>query len=212
MSIPVYKLYLMKPKLEAISRPKEAQDQVLQRMSGLFEEHGGKRLVAGEIWSDEHFQYYGVEMFPSWQAMLDYDRCLRDLGWHQHVDSETFVGVELPEIPISLAPLPPSEKPEEVLYKVWISRTLTAGYEDEGSENSVMDQYLEKEKELGVVNMMTVYCGLANEAWDTFGVMRVPSLEVLNQTGLLQWNMRWHQFVKARTYLATATDGILIKP
>jgi hypothetical protein len=210
MSKPVYKLYLMKPKLEAVLAPAEQQQALMGKVGDILAQVGGKVLINGDIWSNEQYQYFGVEQFPSWQALREHDRCLRELNWFQHLDSETFVGVDDPNNPTRQEPLAMAEGADGPFILIFIAR-MHSEFELTPEVMQQAQQVLQYMKELGIQDLVSVNARLGNEAWWAFGVQLVPSLEALEKKQAAQEKANWWKYIDARSYLGTATGGVLMK-
>jgi hypothetical protein len=210
MSKPVFKLYLMKPKLEAVMAPAEQQQALMGKVADILAQVGGKVLISGDIWSDEQYQYFGVEQFPSWQALREHDRCLREFNWFQYLESETFVGVDDPNNPTRQEPLAMSGGGEEPLILIFIAR-MHSEFELTPEVMAQAQQVSQYMKELGIEDLVSVNARLGNEAWWAFGVQLVPSLEALEKKQAAQEKANWWKYIDARTYLGSATGGVLMK-
>lgn len=54
-------------------------------------------LICNSAWNSEQWLYWGVEEFPSIEAVQEFARCLMDLNWFRYVDSEILLGTAVPE-------------------------------------------------------------------------------------------------------------------
>ena len=211
MSTPIYKLYLMKPKLEAVSLPVEKQGEIMSLMMGWRGELGVRALIAGEVWSDERYLHFGVEWYPSWQVLREYDHHLREINWYNYIQSETFMGVEIPGMPPDLTPHKPGPEDKDGFYCVYISQALPAAYALTPDDEKRLADFRALEGSLGIQTLMMINCRIGNEAWEYFGVQRYPSFEALEQHHAAQYQGQWWKYLRARTYLCTAVDGELIQ-
>jgi hypothetical protein len=211
MSKPVYKLYLVKPRLEAVMLPAEQQQSLNGKTTEILAQVGGKSLIDGEIWSDEQYQYFGVEQFPNWQALREQNRRLRDMNLFQYMESETFMGVEDPENPTLQEPLSIAEGPEGPFFLIYVSR-FHSEYEVTEEVMKEAEKLNQLTKELGFRDIIYANARIGNEAWTAFGVQLVPSMEALEKKQAAQDKVKWWKYIEARTYLGSATGGELIKP
>lgn len=100
MAGPVYKMFYMRLKEPWFQLSKEEQDALFAKMEEEFKKVGGKSmLMCNSSWSSEKWWYWGVEEYPSIEAVQEYDRCLNDLQWFRYCDSETLLGTRLPSEP-----------------------------------------------------------------------------------------------------------------
>lgn len=210
MSVPVYKLYLMKPKLEAVLLPVEKQSEIMTQLMSWRGELGVRALLAGEVWSDERFLYFGVEWYPDWKVLREYDRHLREINWYHYIHSETYMGIEIPGMPPDLTPYKPGPDEKDTFYKVYIARPLQAAYALSPEEQKKQQEFNQLEEALGAHTLMLINCRIGNEAADTFGVQRYPSFEVLQKLFNEQYALGWWKYMRACTYLCTAVDGELL--
>jgi hypothetical protein len=71
----------------------EQRDAITAKMTETGEKVGAKQvLVCDSSWNSEHWLFWGVEEFPSMEALQDYSRCLSDLDWFRYCDSEILLG------------------------------------------------------------------------------------------------------------------------
>jgi hypothetical protein len=210
MSKPIFKLYLMKLGIEAVTLPAEKQQSLLGKGEEILAQVGGKTLISGEIWSDEKYQYFGIEQYPNWQALREHDRCLREINWFQYLESETFLGVDDPDNPTRQEPLSMTERPEESFLLLFIAR-LHSEFELTEEVMKQAQQVQEYMKELGIQDLVSVNTRIGNEAWGTFGVQLIPSMDALEKKQAAQAKVNWWKYIEARSYLGSATGGMLIK-
>ena len=211
MSKPVYKLYLMKPSLEAVLLPAEQQQTLMGKAAEILAQVGGKSLINGEIWSDEQYQFFGVEQFPNWQALREHDRRLRDMNWFQYLESETFMGVDDPNNPTRQEPLSITEGSEGPFFLIYVGR-FHSEFEVTEELMKEVEKFNQFMNELGTKDIISAICRIGNEAWTNFGVQIIPSMEALEKKQAAQEKLNWWKYMEARTYLGSATGGELIKP
>jgi hypothetical protein len=210
MSKPVFKLYLMKLKLEAVVMPEEQQQALMGKTQDVLAQAGGKSLIAGQIWSDEHYRYFGVEQFPDWQALREHTRCLDEMNWFQYIESETLVGLENPDNPTRQEPLLLASGTEEPFFLIYLAR-FNDEFEITEAVMKEAEQVNQLMKELGIIDMISVNARIGNEAWGMFGIQLIPSMDALEKKQAAQAKAKWWKYIEARTYLGSASDGELIK-
>ncbi len=216
MDIPVYKLYIGKMHLDAMLMPVEKQREMLARGAQYLADVGATNLLMADIFSDEKYQFFGVEAFPNLQAVIEHQRCLREMNWLQYMDVEVYLGTRwYPEsFPINLEPYLPVDGVPAPIYKVFLWRYVPGAPEltsDENEKLEQMDAQMEElQKELGVI---THIAGVAtiqfNEYWTAWGLERYPNHEALEKQYQAMMKAHWWKRIEAHTYLGIATGGTL---
>ena len=98
MAGPIYKMFRMTAKEPWYQLSKEQQDALFAQMDDTFRKVGAKRVIlCDSSWNSEKWLYWGVEEFPSLEAVQEYTHCLDDLHWFRYVDSEILLGTAVPE-------------------------------------------------------------------------------------------------------------------
>ena len=96
MAGPVYKMFYLRMKEPWYQLSKEQQDAIFAQMEEAFKKVGGKNMVmCDSSWSSEKWHFWGVEEYPSMEAVQEYTRCLNDLNWFRYVDSEILLGTKM---------------------------------------------------------------------------------------------------------------------
>ncbi len=210
MDTAVFKLYLAKPKLEAVLLPKERIAESLQKHDQIAKDIGVRNLVSGTVWSDERYTMFGAEWFPSWKVVREHMRCLNELNWFQYMQSETFLGLEDPEYPMKLQPVDLDPNTDWIAH-IWINQFLSTTYEATEAEKAEFLKSIEFGKTLGLHELVTVISWPINEEWNGWGIELYPSLEKRLEAAQNHMKAQWWKFVSARTFLGTADSGELIK-
>jgi hypothetical protein len=74
---------------------KEAQDELMGRVNAALTEVGGKRIVlCDSSWASEEWTGFGVEEFPTLEALQEHTKLLTDLNWYRYIVSSTLLGTE----------------------------------------------------------------------------------------------------------------------
>jgi hypothetical protein len=77
---------------------KEEQDALFAKIQDTMKSVGGKSmLVCNSSWNSEQWLFWGVEEFPSLEAVQEYARCLEELNWFRYVDAEILLGSKAEE-------------------------------------------------------------------------------------------------------------------
>ena len=74
---------------------KEEQDQVLAKQAESSEKVGTKNIVFAEsVWSNEEWQFFGVNEYPSLEALQEHTNDLVEIEWFRYIDSKVILGKE----------------------------------------------------------------------------------------------------------------------
>ena len=106
-SKPIYKLYMMKPKEAWFALSKEEQRALIKSDSDLSRKMmsrlGGRSILSCDcFWSTEDWLLFGVEEYPDIEAVQEYTRAFREMGWFKYFESRILLGT--PEMPLELTP------------------------------------------------------------------------------------------------------------
>ena len=98
MAQPIYKMWRVGVKEAWYQLSKEQQDTLFAKVDEAMKSVGGKSMVfCNSSWHSEQWQYFGLEEFPSIEAVQEYNRCLMELDWFRYLDSDILLGTTLPE-------------------------------------------------------------------------------------------------------------------
>ena len=98
MAGPIYKMFRIGIKEAWYELSKEQQDAMFAKVDEARKTVGGKViLLCNSTWTSEQWLYWGVEEFPSLEAVQEYSRCLEELNWFRYVDSEVLLGSKAEE-------------------------------------------------------------------------------------------------------------------
>ncbi len=96
MAQPIYKVFFLNFKEPWYQLSKTEQDSLLQKVSASFEKVGGKhQVMCDSRWSTESWHGFGLEVYPSIEAVQQHDRDLAALNWFRYVESLTALGTEM---------------------------------------------------------------------------------------------------------------------
>jgi len=97
MAGPVYKMFYARMKEAWYQLSKEQRDAIFAQMEETMKKVGGKPMViCDSSWSSEKWQFWGVEEYPSIEAVQEYANCLSELDWFRYCDSEILLGTVMP--------------------------------------------------------------------------------------------------------------------
>ena len=96
MAQPIFKLFMFR-NTEAYFQASQAErDEVLGKLDAAFQKVGGKRIVmCNSSWSSEEWPYFGVEQFPSIEAVQEYSNAINELNLLRYLVSKTILGTEM---------------------------------------------------------------------------------------------------------------------
>jgi len=93
----IYKMYYARMTEAWYQLSKEQQDAMFAKMGETGEKVGGKMVVlCDSSWSSEKWSFWGVEEYPSLEALQEYSKCLAELDWYRYCDSEVILGTSMP--------------------------------------------------------------------------------------------------------------------
>ncbi len=76
---------------------KEDQDQLFEKVGNALKKVGGKAIVmCNSSWTSEKWWFWGVEEYPSMDAVMEHNKLLMDLQWSRYCQSETLLGTVYP--------------------------------------------------------------------------------------------------------------------
>jgi hypothetical protein len=97
MAQPIYKMWRVAPKEAWYQLSKEQQDALFAKLADAMKSVGGKSMVyCDSAWHSEHWLVFGVEEFPSLEAVQEYNRRLIELDWFRYLDSDILLGTTVP--------------------------------------------------------------------------------------------------------------------
>jgi hypothetical protein len=93
MAQPIYKMFYLRLTEAWFQLPKEEQDQLFGKVGDALKKVGGKRVIMCDSgWASEKWWAWGVEEFPSLEAMQEHVKLLTELNWMRYCESETLLG------------------------------------------------------------------------------------------------------------------------
>jgi|SoiMethySBSTD1v2_1073268.scaffolds.fasta_scaffold18429_2 hypothetical protein len=98
MTGPIYKMFRVGGKEAWYQLSKEEQDAMFARVDEARKSVGGKVIIyCDSAWNSEQWLFWGVEEFPSLEAVQEFTKCLLDVSWFRYVDSDILLGTAVPE-------------------------------------------------------------------------------------------------------------------
>ena len=98
MAQSVFKSFRLRFKEPWFMLSKAEQDALLGKLGEALTKVGGKGVLMCEsAWVSEQWWFWGVEEFPSVDAVQEHTRLLTELNWMRYCDSDTLLGTAMPE-------------------------------------------------------------------------------------------------------------------
>ncbi len=97
MAQPVYKVWMMKYKDAWYRLTKEEQAKFEAQVTAAMKQVGGEQLMVRIcVWSTEKWLAWGVEKFPSIEAVQQHSMLLFNMNHFQYIESTSYLGMEMP--------------------------------------------------------------------------------------------------------------------
>ena len=99
MAQPVYKLWMSKFTPAWYDLTKEEQDKHGARIDEALKQVGGDQLMVRVcVWASEEFDAWGVEKFPSFEAVQQYALALFNMGHYKYNTAKSILGIDMPQM------------------------------------------------------------------------------------------------------------------
>jgi len=96
MAGPVYKMFHARWTEAWYQLSEEQRDAMFAKMAETGERVGAKQvMVCNSGWNSEKWLFWGVEEYPSMEALQEYAKCLADLDWFRYCDAEILLGTKM---------------------------------------------------------------------------------------------------------------------
>ena len=93
MAQPVHKLFLFRHTSDWYALTQEKKDELLRKDAEALAKVGGKAVIlCNSGWSSEQWMWFGIEEFPSIEALQKHTELLAELNWFRYVDTMTLLG------------------------------------------------------------------------------------------------------------------------
>ena len=95
MAKKIYQLFLMGFNEAGYQLTQEEQDALLAKERESSEKAGARNIVFCEAtWSNEEWQYFGVNEYPDVEALQEHTKRLEEVQWFRYVTSRVILGTE----------------------------------------------------------------------------------------------------------------------
>lgn len=96
MAKKIYQLFLMRFSEAGYQLSQEERDAIIAEQTESFEKAGGKNIVFGDAtWSNEEWQYFGVNEYPDIESLQEHTKRLEEIPWFRYVKSKVILGNEM---------------------------------------------------------------------------------------------------------------------
>jgi hypothetical protein len=97
MAQPVYKVWFMKYKDAWYKLTPEERSKYETQISESLKQVGGERVATCVCaWASEEWLGWGVEKYPSIEAVQQHAMNLFNMNWFEQIESKTYLGMEMP--------------------------------------------------------------------------------------------------------------------
>ena len=98
MTGPIYKMFRVGGKEAWYQLSKEQQDALFAKLAEARQSVNGKVVISCDSsWNSEQWLFWGVEEFPSLEAVQEFARCLMEMNWFRYVESDMLLGTAMPD-------------------------------------------------------------------------------------------------------------------
>lgn len=88
----VFKLWMGRPTMAYYQLDDKNVAASTARQQAAFTKVGGKILVSAGCFSSERYLGFGIEYYPSLDAVREYAGALWDMKWHQYIEADILLG------------------------------------------------------------------------------------------------------------------------
>ena len=93
MANPVYQLFTARFTEAWYQLSQQERDQLLAKQEESMQKAGGKNLAFAEsVWSNEKWQFFGVNEFRDLEALQSHTARLIEIEWFRYIDSNVILG------------------------------------------------------------------------------------------------------------------------
>ena len=99
MAQPIYKVYMFKYTEAWYQLSKEEQDQHNAKIAEIMKQVGGETIkLCVSVWCSENWMAWGVEKFPSLEAVQQQSMLLFNINHFRYIESNTYLGIDMPQM------------------------------------------------------------------------------------------------------------------
>ncbi len=98
MAQPIYKVWMAKYTESWYKLSKEEQESQNAKVAEALKKVGGETVVfCISLWSSENWMMWGVEKYPSIEAIQQHTMLLFEMNHFHYIESTSYLGTEMPE-------------------------------------------------------------------------------------------------------------------
>jgi hypothetical protein len=98
MAQPIYHVWFMKYTEAWYRLSTEEQNALMAQVQASMKQVGGELIVTcSSVWASEEWLAWGVEKYPSIEAVQQHALNLYGLKWFMYIESKTYLGAEMPQ-------------------------------------------------------------------------------------------------------------------
>ncbi len=96
MTQPIYKVFLARPTEAGYQLPDKERNELWTKHNEAVEKYGVKStLICDSSWTSEQFLFWGVEEFPSIEAVQEFHKVLNEIDWFRYFEAVTLLGTKM---------------------------------------------------------------------------------------------------------------------
>ena len=98
MSGPIYKMYMGRYTEAWYALPDDQRKALFDQVQGAMKQFGARSVIdCHSEWASEQWHWFGVEEYPSLEAVQQYSLRVRELQWYRYIQSTTLLGTKWQE-------------------------------------------------------------------------------------------------------------------
>ena len=95
MAKTIYQLFMARFTEAWYQLSDEERNQILAKQAESSEKAGAKSVIFAEsVWSNEEWQFFGVNEYPNVEAVQEHTQRLIDAQWFRYIESKVILGKE----------------------------------------------------------------------------------------------------------------------
>jgi hypothetical protein len=205
MTGPIFSLWMMRYTQAWYALAPDAREKLMEQVMQALTDTGGEFLFAYQtIWSNERWQWFGVERYPDLEAVNQHAMKLYAIDWYNYVDSQVFLGTET----AGFAYQKPEESGGKALYKMYVMRPNQAGFAATQEQSTAILAKMEQARnKVGLKILLGCACDWSSEPWVMFGVEQFASLEAEQEYTHILAEIGWLHYIEVFTLLGLEMPG-----
>lgn len=96
MTQPIYKLFMARLTEAGYQLPEEEREKMWAKHDEAYQKAGGKTiLICDSSWASEQFLFWGIEEYPSIEAVQESHKVLNEINWFRYFEAVTMLGTKM---------------------------------------------------------------------------------------------------------------------